>query len=148
MPARQHVLSPCDVPNEDQIKSPETAPLAAAPQIAGGRSSTTPQLIATSGCQTIKQHNVPTFCMTRKLQKLQIRARNNLNNLESFITAGWISKGLTVRRFPLNIPNASITFQLKWDQAHMDLSMKLTKLLHEFWHEKLEETELEVAKLT
>ncbi len=104
--------------------------------------------MATSARPAIKQNNVPTFRMTRKLQKLQIRARNNLNNLERFINSGRIPKGLTVRRFPLNIPNPSVHFQLQWDQAHMELSMKLTKLLCEFWREKLEETELEVTKLT
>ncbi len=149
-PAVSESSAPREVQTEDQNKSKDAAPLAAAPQSAGGallaKTPDDPQM-TTSGRPTIKQHNVPTFRMTRKLQKLQIRARNNLNNLESFIDAGRIPKGLTVRRFPLNIPNPSISFQLRWDQAHMELSMKLTKLLHEFWREKLEETELEVGKL-
>ncbi len=149
-PAEPEKRDPREVPIEDQNKSPGAAPLVAAPQSAGGsllaKQTDDPQM-TTSGRPTIKQHNVPTFRMTRKLQKLQIRARNNLNNLESFINAGRIPKGLTVRRFPLNIPNPSVTFQVKWDQAHMELSMKLTKLLHEFWLEKLDETNTEVTKL-
>ncbi len=146
-----NALTPRDVQIEDQNKPSVTAPLAAAPQSVGGppptNSSGDPQM-ATSARPAIKQNNVPTFRMTRKLQKLQIRARNNLNNLETFINNGRIPKGLTVRRFPLNIPNPSIQFQLQWDQAHMELSMKLTKLLCEFWREKLQETETEVTKLT
>ena len=150
-PAGARESAPSEVQIEDQNKSAVTAPLAAAPQTSGGptimNSSNDPQT-TTSGRPTIKQNNVPTFRMTRKLQKLQIRARHNFNNLESFVNTGRIPKGLTVRRFPLNIPNPSISFQLQWDQAHMELSMKLTKLLHDFWREKLEETELEVTKLT
>ncbi len=97
--------------------------------------------------RAIKDQNVPTFRLARKLQKLNIRAKNHVNNLGSLLAAGRVPKGLTVRRFPINVPNPSVSFQLQWDRAHMELSQKLTNLLYQFWLKKEEETDFELQEL-
>ena len=82
----------------------------------------------TSGGTKISETNVPIFHMCRKLQKLSIRAYNHQSNLSKLIENKCVPKGLSVCRFPLNIPNPSVSFQIRWDAAHMELSTKLTKL--------------------
>ncbi len=97
--------------------------------------------------RAIKDNNVPMFRLARKLQKLNLRAQNHVNNLGSLLEAGRVPKGLNVRRFPLNIPNPSVAFQLQWDKAHMELSQRLTRLLYEFWCKKLEESGQDLDEL-
>ena len=45
-------------------------------------------------------------------------------------------KGLSPKRFPLNLPDTPIDIQLKWEKAHVDLSKSLTEILHEYWSKR------------
>ena len=145
--------NPTEVAGHSKIEDPATRAatiVASRDGESGGSIPTNPPgdpHLPTLSKRAIKDNNVPTFRLARKLQKLNLRAQNHVNNLGSLLEAGRVPKGLNVRRFPLNIPNPSVSFQLQWDKAHMELSQRLTRLLYEFWCNKLKESGQDLDEL-
>ncbi len=96
----------------------------------------------------ITDKNVSTFRILRKLTKGTTRAIFNKNKLENLVREGRLPKGLGVRRFPLNVPSASLALQIKWDEAHTRLSRELTLLMIEYWEEREYNLNKDIADLT
>ena len=83
--------------------------------------------------QLIAETNVPTFRILRKLNKHIVRAEHNSAKLAKLLQDKHLPKGLSPKRFPLNLPDTPIDIQLKWERAHVQLSRTLTEILHEYW---------------
>ncbi len=110
----------------------------------------TPDLIQAAKKPTplITEKNVSTFRILRKLTKGSTRATFNKCKLELLVREGRLPKGLGVRRFPLNVPSASLSLQIKWDEAHTRLSRELTMLMIEYWEEREHNLNKDITDLT
>ena len=95
----------------------------------------------------ISDQNVSKFRILQKLTKGLTRAKYNKEKLEKLITAGKLPKGLGVRRFPLNVPSPSLKLQLRWDEAHTNLSRELTFLMIEYWEERKNKLLLDINEI-
>ena len=131
-----------DAQDDESIHLPEDH----ARESSGG---STPEIIQAPRRPTplITDKNVSTFRILRKLTKGATRSVFNKNKLENLIREGRLPKGLGVRRFPLNVPNVSLSLQIKWDEAHTRLSRELTLLMVEYWEEREYNLNKDIADL-
>ncbi len=90
---------------------------------------------------------VPTFRLCRKLLKHNIRASTYMTKLTDLTSSGRTPRGLTPNRFPLKVTNPSIGLQLRWDEAHVDLSKRLTDLLIEHWSLEVDDSHKKIQQV-
>ena len=84
----------------------------------------------------IAETNVPTFRILRRITKHVTRAEYNAIKLQKLLDNKHLPKGLSPKRFPLNLPDTPIDIQLKWERAHVELSKSLTAILQEYWQKR------------
>ena len=87
--------------------------------------------------------NVPAFRILRKITKHATRAEHNTLKLGRLLTEKHLFKGLSPKRFPLNLPDTPIDIQLKWERAHVKLSRSLTEILVDYWTRRYQKTNQE-----
>ena len=80
---------------------------------------------------------VPYFKIARKLALNLNKSIHHSTYLKSCIDRNVGPRGLQARVAP-QIPDSDWTFSLKWEQAHQEFSLKLTKLLHEYYENRHE----------
>ena len=86
--------------------------------------------------QQISEYNVPTFRMLRKVIKQATKAQYHYENLQKGIDENRTPKGFNVKRIEFKLPEVSLVNQIKWERAHTNLSIELTKIARDHWKER------------
>ena len=86
---------------------------------------------------------IPYYKLCRKLTLNLNKAQHHHTYLQQCIESNITPKGLQTR-VPPQIPDQKSTFTIKWEQAHLEFSQNLTKILSKYYQERIEEIRLEL----
>ena len=84
----------------------------------------------------ISERNVPTFRMLRKVIKQATKAAYHFENLQKNIDNNRTPKGFGVKRIEFKVPEVSLVHQIRWEKAHTNLSLELTKIARDHWKDR------------
>jgi hypothetical protein len=99
----------------------------------------------TSDNQKVSEENLAIFRALRKLHMKLHRTKNHAAYLERCCTQDIIPKTLRVKIIP-QIPDSTAAFLLKWEEAHLNFSRSLIRLLSEYWNNRVKYIEQQIEE--
>ena len=96
---------------------------------------------------SISEFNILRFRIVQKLERGYIKSVSNCEKLNKLIADNKLPKGLTPKRFPLNVSEPSLELHIRWDEAHVPLTKTLMLLTLQHWETRRERLKKDTQEL-
>lgn len=96
---------------------------------------------------SISESNQAKFKVLKKLNVQLTRTKHHIKYLSKCVHTKTIPKSLRVNITP-QVPVINSVLQLKWEEAQLNFGFALTKILLEYWEERLQQVSKEIASIS
>ena len=76
-----------------------------------------------------------------------VRSKHHDATLTRLISEHRIPKGLAIKRLPINLPDIPVDIKICWEDAHLEFSRSIMRILLSYWSTRTRKLQTEIAEL-